>query len=257
MFSSELSGLKRRAPGAPEWMDQELASHGSCPLSSSSSAVLPDGSSSSVASMPLTFEDLCRKRKDGGLVGNTDHRIVNQKPDKVGIYMKEIKRDIAVALHLAKNSSLKILPMGKTRLKATDGTTVSELFNRASLALQLPLNNNLGGKTTTLTNLAKEIQADPALLAVQTPGAAPIATYSYDLPFSHSLPLCMPTADFMCSVNDEEWTLVDLPEMQPSGTSASADETQRLFESEYLASLVEGAFFPGIPPLPHLCRALH
>ena len=154
-------------------MDEELAFHGNCPISSSS-AVLPDGSNSSAASMPLTFEDLCRKRKDGGLVGNTDHRIVNRDPDKAEIYEKEIQRDIAVALYLAKNSTFRVLPLGNTRRIATDGTTVPDLFDRASLALQLPLKKITGGKTTALTNLAKKIQSYPALLAVQTPGAAPM-----------------------------------------------------------------------------------
>ena len=208
--------------------------------------------------MPLTFKDLCRKRQDGGLVGNTDHRIVNKETDKKEIYMKEIQRDIAVALHLAKNSTFKEFPSGKTRRESTDGISVDDLYNHASHALELPLRDKpLGGKATALTNLAKEIQASPVLLAVQAPGAAPMLPN--DLLWSHSFPLCMPTADFMCSINDEEWTLVnaDLSEMQPSAPSASTDEGYCLLEGEDLASLVESAFVSGIPPLPSLCRALN
>ena len=158
--------------GAPERMDEELGFHGNC-FRSLSSAVLPDGSRSA-ASMPQTFEDLCRKSKDGGLLGNTDYRIVNRDPDRAEIYEKEIQRDIAVALDVAKNSTFKVQPSGNTRRIATDGTTIADLFNCASLALQLPLRQITGGKTTALTNLAKKIYAHPALLAVQTPGAAPM-----------------------------------------------------------------------------------
>ena len=112
---------------------------------------------------PLTFDQLCRRRSDGGLIENRDPRMKSR--------MQEIQRELATVLYIVKHHNVDA--DGRLPKKECPHyvESVGAVFARASFAIGLG-SSSLGGSTSNrITKLVKEIYTQPSLRAVELPGA--------------------------------------------------------------------------------------
>ena len=124
-----------------------------------------DGMLASAADLspPLTFEQLCQKRCDGGLVENRDPRLKHRK--------QEIQREIATVLYIVNYHNLDADGSLPKKDSPHYKESVDRVFLNVSLAIGLGV-SRLGGSTCTrLTKLVKEVYTQPSLRAVKMPGA--------------------------------------------------------------------------------------
>ena len=138
----------------------------------------------------MTFEQLCRLRKDGGLIENGNPK--GKKREKTSQDKKEIWRQIAMALYLAQNSKFI-----DGRRQTGSSLSVEQTYDKFNQQLNIQ-SGNCTGKSKIYVSLSEEIHKNEEMLKVPIPGvrlalsALPVRSPSFASQLTRSVtPACV------------------------------------------------------------------
>jgi hypothetical protein len=157
---------------------------------SSERTVEDPGGSQPQGSSRMTFEQLCRLRKDGGLIENGNPK--GKKREKTSQDKKEIWRQIAMALYLAQNSKFI-----DGRRQTGSSLSVEQTYDKFNQQLNIQ-SGNCTGKSKIYVSLSEEIHKNEEMLKVPIPGvrlalsALPVRSPSFASQLTRSVtPACV------------------------------------------------------------------